>query len=373
MIMDVTIMLSGDIHAFNTEIMLNKMKEQVYAHYILFHPKEFHTPQFMEYLEWNYDLNKNHPKNVSELENFLIDNNSNLYVILGGDERSKSYENIKKYPIKNVNFLFWSTFLLHYSYYGLEYKLPIYKDKFPLKNIDKLFLCLNGKPRYHRAKFIDQLVKNDLFSIGVVSWNRVGVEEYEFKYFENITTKLDGFVYIDLSTVYSEKLLSDVLFNIVTESSTHNDMLFYTEKTFRTLLIGQPFLILGAANQNLGLKKYGFELYDNAFDYGFDNSEDLDHRISGIIYNLEKYKHKYYNEIYKNLLERITFNKLKALEIVNTDPFIPEILVHFYKKYGLEFIKLFNKFSTSYNASYRLDDNFDIIEEILKKNKWKAY
>lgn len=368
MINDIGILFSSDIHAFNTILLLEKLKEKIHKDYILWHPTEFYAPQFMEYLEWNYDINNSHSKNILDLENFLDQNNSTLHIILGGDENSKGYTNTKSNPIKNVKFIFWPTFLLHYSYYGLENKLPKYRNNFPLVNIENLFMCLNGKPRYHRAKLIDELVKNDLFNYGIISWNRTDVEEYDFEYFKNLLLKLDNFMYIDLSTVYSEKLLTNVLFNVVTESSVHENLLFYTEKTYRTILIGQPLVILGTKNQNRGLEKYGFQLYDEVFDYYFDGMDTLDERIEGIIFNLKKYKNTNLNEVYKKLIEKTKFNRIKALEIVNNDPYIPKVLLNYYKMFDKDFIRLFDKFTKAWNNSYRMDNDFNLVNEILKRN-----
>lgn len=364
----VSVLFSGDHNSYNTDKLLEKMKEKICEHYILFHASEYYTPQFMEYLEWDYENKKKHSNNIYELEKFLKQNNSKLHIILGGDERGKGYENIKKYPIENVNFCFWTTFLLHYSYYGLEKKLPQYKDFVPFESVEKLFLCLNGKPRPHRAQLVDQLFKNNLFSDGIISWNRVDADDYKFEYFENFELRLDNFIYVDLSTIYSDKLLSKVLLNVVTESAVHKNSFFYTEKTFRTILIGQPFVILGSLNQNRGLEKFGFQLYNEIIDYYFDGLENTDDRIEGIVKNLLKLKNHNLDQLYTNMVEKIKFNRMKAMEIVNKDPLIPDILLYFYKIHDEEFIKLFDKFSNAWNASYKVYDGFNIVREILKRN-----
>lgn len=364
----VNVIFSGDVHSFDTSNLLKKLKEEIFEHNILFHASEYYTPQFMEYLEWDYENKKKHCNNIDELEKFLKQNNLKLHVILGGDERGKGYENIKKHPIENVNFCFWTTFLLHYSYYGLEKKLPQYKNILPISHVEKLFLCLNGKPRPHRANMVDLLFKNNLFKYGIISWNRVDVEEYGFKYFENFELKIDNFVYIDLSTIYSDKLLSKVLVNIVTESAVHENSFFYTEKTFRTILIGQPFVILGSINQNRGLENFGFQLYNEIFDYYFDGLENSEDRIEGIVKNLLKLKNDNLDQLYRNMVEKIKFNRMKAMEIINNDPYLPRILLELYKLHGKDFIKLFDKFTKAWNDSYRIHDDFNLIDEILKRN-----
>mgnify|MGYP000208988646 CR=1 FL=1 len=64
------------------------------------------------------------------------------------------------------------------------------------------------------------------------------------------------------------------------------------------------------------LKKYGFEMYDEIFDYEFDKKESLEERIDGIMKNLLKIKDEDYSNIYKKLKEKIEKNTLTGIEII---------------------------------------------------------
>ena len=54
------------------------------------------------------------------------------------------------------------------------------------------------------------------------------------------------------------------LFDIVVETTTNTD--FFTEKTFKPLFYGKPFVILGSIGQNTSLKEWGFETFDEYFN-----------------------------------------------------------------------------------------------------------
>ena len=134
----------------------------------------------------------------------------------------------------------------------------------------------------------------------------------------------------DLTDEFSPLLLQpNALIELVSETS--KEVAFITEKTFRPIFLEQPFICLGAMNQNLNLLKYGFELYDEIFDYSFDSKPDIKDRIDGIIENLNKIKGQNYYEIYKLLEPKIKRNKERIFSLLENDPFNPYI--NLYQKY----------------------------------------
>ena len=61
----------------------------------------------------------------------------------------------------------------------------------------------------------------------------------------------------------------DSRFNIVCECVVSK--IFYTEKTYKPIMAGIPFLIFGAPFQNQSLIGDGYEIYSEIFDYNFEN------------------------------------------------------------------------------------------------------
>ncbi len=75
--------------------------------------------------------------------------------------------------------------------------------------------------------------------------------------------------------------------DIVTESlasfSTH-----FSEKTYKPLFYKKPFISIAGPYYYETLKEYGFELYDELFDYTFDIEEDEIVRTNDIMIQLKK-------------------------------------------------------------------------------------
>jgi hypothetical protein len=198
---------------------------------------------------------------------------------------------------------------------------------------EKLFICLNNRSHTHRSKLIDSIFKNDLFQYGEISWRQVDkfLNQHIFKYWEETKMKIDG----DKDNFYFN---SNCFLNLVSESNS--ERLFFSEKTFKPILGEQAFLCYGFPNQNLYLKNYGFELYDEIFDYEFDSNPLLESRVDGIIKNLNSIKTRNSKELYDLVKEKIKYNKDNAISILKNDCYIStEIreLVHKHKEYFLEF------------------------------------
>jgi hypothetical protein len=314
------------------------------------------TEASVEWLMECFDINGNFKiyNQFYELEKTLIDNNCHFFLILGGN-KPKIFSPFENNIIKNFKILYWPTYLISHTYNGLKnsYLNPRGLDG-PLKVSDlkiektfnKLYLNYNNKPRYHRCLMIDELFNNNLFSVGLNSWNLkqndcetawdlIGGDKriHEFKYWKEELLNVDDYKSKKNGIIdeYTDMILNSGCFmSLVGESSI--DAPFITEKTFRPIMIEQPFLCYGAKHQNKDLIKLGFELYDEIFDYEFDENEDIMERIDGVIKNLIKIKDKDYYKLYELIKPKILRNKEKSLELIFNDTMNP--LIEFYQKYG---------------------------------------
>jgi hypothetical protein len=155
---------------------------------------------------------------------------------------------------------------------------------------------------------MDNLSKNDLLDNGLISWRMDGNHEnqkYDFKHWNETLLNID--LENDeksLSHEWDKEILNTNSFlTIVTESS--DDFLFVTEKTFKAILLEQPFICLGYMTQNRILQEYGFELYDEIIDYTFDSKPNLKERIDGVINNLLNLKNKNLNDLNNLIKDKI--------------------------------------------------------------------
>lgn len=365
---DIHIFFSGP-EKYNTDDLCDVIKDISPKYFILWHPWEGYESRLTEYLNWDYVSNHNHSEKIQKFENTLVDNDVICYVLLGVDYNEEKYKNYKTNPIKNFKILFWPTALLHYTYYGMtNFYDGIENSRVLFDNIQKIYINLNNHPTEHRSQLIDNLCKYDLLNDGINTWN-ADFNEYSYHYSHWTPTnlKFDEFDKNNLIKSFTKKLLnSNTLFNLVCETSHSNNNIFYTEKTFKPILMAQPFIILGNVNQNHNLTKYGFVTYDKVVDYSFDKNNSLDFRILGIINNIIKFKNIDLNNLYQTIRSEIELNRLRAITIVNDDPYIPNELITLYTDYGDYFIDLFKHFNEHYNSGFGITQNLNLIQEIFK-------
>lgn len=93
-------------------------------------------------------------------------------------------------------------------------------------------------------------------------------------------------------------LFSKYLINIAGETNWEHN-LFYSEKVYKPICTMMPFLVYGNVAMNKELGRHGFKLYDNLFDYSWeDEFNDLERikklfaECENFITRLEKYSHK---------------------------------------------------------------------------------
>ena len=125
------------------------------------------------------------------------------------------------------------------------------------KKFDYLYVNYNNKPRLHRCMLVDELFRTKLNEFGRISWNQLttsrpdnvsdllGIYTYEFKCWKEEYINIDS--YRDSEKIYADEyspLLTrpNALIELVSETS--KEVAFITEKTFRPILLEQPFICL---------------------------------------------------------------------------------------------------------------------------------
>jgi hypothetical protein len=214
---------------------------------------------------------------------------------------------------------------------------------------------------------VDELCKNDLFDNGLISWNKLSTtwhNPYDFECWEEKVMTLDMNDKIEIIEEVNQDcdfntdflLNNKCLFNIVGETLYTNHEIFLSEKTFKNLLIGQPMLVTGPLHHNLQLERLGFKKYDGVFDYEFDNERELEIKIKMFVENLNQYKNSNPQELYQKIEDVVKYNKNKAVEIGQKDPFVPIELFHFFRENRQKFLD--NKFITRDCDLDRIFKNF---------------
>lgn len=285
----------------NTHILFQEEQERAF--------NQMHTEQYAHFFE--------------NLNTKLIQHNIQFVIAFSGYPKNKNYNFQEKYsnitiyntPLYFLNFLYYLD-NTHINKLSEELKTIAKNNKFK-----KLFIALNNKPHDFRCELMDILTKYNLLEVGTYSWLKDGdTYDYQFKYFDNKYQKLN-FDSTNGRNFYWKDLLYDYpLINLISESD--DSIIGISEKTCKSLLIGQPFIVYSQKGFHKVLQEFGFELYDEIFNYSFDLYETRAERIEGICENLNNLKNRNLSDLYNSISHKLEKNKQTALDIIKNKKFI---------------------------------------------------
>jgi len=196
----------------------------------------------------------------------------------------------------------------------------------------KKFLCFNRRPRPNKQSLIFYLKKYNYFDKGLVSnlWEDndklITKEDFEIYNF-------DGSNYNDLKFLVPVRneiqkgnfvanqsspghLYKNTHFSLVSETFTGSKVRLVSEKTYKPIMMGHPFLIHGTTGTLSYLQSLGYETFQNIFDETYDLEKKPKKQLELVIKNLdrefeltpltiEKIKHNQNNFLKLNTRHRI--------------------------------------------------------------------
>jgi hypothetical protein len=190
--------------------------------------------------------------------------------------------------------------------------------------VDNVFTCYNNNPKFERALLIEELAKRNLLKNGIVTFKYPDNVQHEYHGPRNFA----GWKYHDGSRLVDEedfelnsskkflpasypKSYFRGFFDLVTESVCLPEHFFCTEKTAKSVNALKPFICLANPlyHTKYLVEEYGLELYDELFDYSFDETYDIDKRIELIVDNVERITNDYSTE-YKDKMLEVIYPKL---------------------------------------------------------------
>ena len=188
------------------------------------------------------------------------------------------------------------------------------------------FISMNKAPKVHRAIMMDMLAKHDIMDKGVVIWRELN-QTHQFEYWNQeimLRDQTDNRTLFQQETLPLEYALS--FMQLVPESHETNFSL--SEKTAMPLFFNKPFLVAGSMHYHKLLQDMGFKLYDELFDYSFDDISDIKVRYDLIAENIKKYSNKStteLKELYDMVYEKCVHNKKVALRLATDSSLIPTV------------------------------------------------
>jgi hypothetical protein len=175
-------------------------------------------------------------------------------------------------------------------------------------NIQKHFICFNNLTKLHRLWMFYELMDNEkLKNKSILSLNK-NTTDKSFLDIVNPTSytkMIDYYRNYDSTVGYSydtDNWLKDVqtgdsinikahlstFVNVITETLTIKDVVFITEKTYKSIYVCQPFIIVGNTYSLKKLKELGFKTFSNWWDESYDDEIDFEKRMDKITKVLEE-------------------------------------------------------------------------------------
>lgn len=185
------------------------------------------------------------------------------------------------------------------------------------RNIDQLFTLFNGEPHFHRCRLMDQLAKADLIDTNFVTWTKIN-DAHKFNHWDQQIIQDQSAAYWANGQLqqYSNRnrRYYQTLLDLVPESSCAISV--FTENTVRPIVNFKPFLIFGAPGINLKLKELGFEIFEELFDYGFEDCTQDQQRATLIADQLSELQLKHSPDNYSTLYEMVKPKLMHNAEVL---------------------------------------------------------
>jgi hypothetical protein len=209
---------------------------------------------------------------------------SNKIILIGGGDMDSSWPCLK-YDSFLPKILDYNENITAIDQYWQEFK-----HHRPYK-----FLCLNGRARSHRTTLISELgtlLDEALWTN--LDWSAGPVRLLDPKYEYDHVIKPEavgsqGFVKHQLfdnkwGDVYiKENLYQDTYFSVVTETVFDYPYSFRTEKIWKPIAIGHPWIAVANYKFYSDLKNLGFKTFGHVIDEGFDQIENNQDRLNRIV------------------------------------------------------------------------------------------
>lgn len=248
------------------------------------------------------------------------------------------------------------------------------RKHYDLSKAPKLFTCYNYNQKLHRALLVDELARYDLIKEGIVSLHNPHLYAYEdnkpylWKYHNGSPLYDEDPNYTIVANILP-KSFKQGFFDIVTETCYGPEEFMITEKTLKSLGMAKPFIALACKGYHSYLRdSLGIKLYDEMFDYSFDQCDKIEDRIEGIVNNVLRLKDILSSEedkrkMYGVIKEKLEYNlRIREAAVWDLNVGIPKSL-HFlltdepHKLYGQKGISVLGVIE-------------DILQKLDRKLNW---
>ncbi len=230
---------------------------------------------------------------------------------------SKAEEYFKKQKQDDYNFWLDDTKKAEYTFSNME-------DIENFDNKTSKFLNFNRRIRNHRAEVLHFLWKNNMLEDNLVSYdfkmlNEGNLDELKRRFDEDEYNNFVSYLektsprtidYTNLENVWgygfeSKEAYMKSLISIVSETLFYEESGYLSEKIWKPMVHGHPFILIGPANSLQFIKnEFGFKTFDLIIDESYDSEKDPKKRMD-MIFNEIKRLNSYSLEELKNKVKQL--------------------------------------------------------------------
>jgi hypothetical protein len=180
---------------------------------------------------------------------------------------------------------------------------------------DKLFVSYNRMCRVHRVMTLILLYRNNLLNTGIVSFGVMprdsikGICNYHLHDLNVTADEIDSVASNTNMSPDNKNLITDNPANqIVIEHYTHSfvslvtetlvDGIFFSEKIYKPIAVGHPFILIGGYKQLNKLKEFGFKTFSVWWNEEYDEIKSSVDRTSAAINVLTELSKKSKEELH---------------------------------------------------------------------------
>jgi len=299
------------------ESVMNYGRDDIPEHnYIFFFDQEpihlnIHIPTFQRVRASNLDItHKEHQNTIESLQDLVRYQTKNAGYFLTSEKNSSNVDYVcSTMRWKPLYYFFhgWAA-LDWYRGYDKTFLIPSLDQR----QIKKTFLAPNrivAGERQHRLEMLYHIFKNNMLDNHISCPNTCPAENIDILDAVKLLVKK----YPDIAQVFSQQTLpinfknetdhpmhscwlslfdeaAESLLYLVTETVATGRRLHLTEKTFKPIALGMPFVIVGTKGSLEYLRSYGFRTFEGIWDESYDDAEDnvRIERIASLLRSLDE-------------------------------------------------------------------------------------
>lgn len=169
-----------------------------------------------------------------------------------------------------------------------------------------LFLSYNRNPRPQRITFLLDVLECKLFHRGLISLNNLIHDAPDYCNIDDFNYLKDNAPFIidhrydldfNLAINVTKEDYERTFISLLTESLVDDDTLFLSEKIWKPIMVGHPFIVYGNQYTLKHLKNLGYQTFDKWIDEGYDNEPDRNRRSKMVVEEIKKFENHTIEEL----------------------------------------------------------------------------